>query len=42
MAEQESSHLRLQQQVDCQLETKARTALEAWEISGWNESSSSG
>jgi hypothetical protein len=37
MTEQESSHLRLQQQIDCQLETKARNALETWEFGGWNE-----
>jgi hypothetical protein len=33
----DSSHLRLQQQVDCQLEVKPRNALEAWEKNGWNE-----
>ncbi len=37
MAETESPHLRLQQQIDCQLETKARSALDAWEQNGWNE-----
>jgi hypothetical protein len=33
----ESPHLRLQQQVDCQLETTPRTALEAWAKNGWND-----
>jgi hypothetical protein len=33
----ESPHLRLQQQVDCQLEVKPRPALEAWEKNNWNE-----
>jgi hypothetical protein len=33
----DSSHLRLQQQIDCQLEVKPRNALEAWAKYGWNE-----
>lgn len=32
-----SPQLRLQQQIDCYLETKARLALEQWEKRGWNE-----
>jgi hypothetical protein len=37
MAGTESAHLRLQQQVDCQLEIKPRPALETWEKTGWQE-----
>lgn len=37
MAQTESPHLRLQQQIDCQLEVKPRPALEAWERNGWQE-----
>jgi hypothetical protein len=33
----ESPHVRLQQQIDCQLEVKPRSALENWEKTGWNE-----
>ncbi len=33
----ESPHLRLQQQIDCQLEVKPRDALVAWEERGWAE-----
>ncbi len=39
MAGMESAHLRLQQQVDCQLEIKPRPALETWEKTGWQEES---
>ncbi len=37
MAGIESPHLRLQQQIDCQLETNPREALSAWEKSGWHD-----
>jgi hypothetical protein len=37
MADIESPHLRLQQQIDCQLETNARQALSAWEKNGWRD-----
>lgn len=37
MENTESPHLRLQQQIDCQLEVKPRNALETWEKTGWNE-----
>lgn len=37
MADAESPHLRLQQQIDCQLETKAYDALSEWEKDGWKE-----
>lgn len=37
MANTESPHLRLQQQIDCQLEVTPRNALETWEKIGWNE-----
>ncbi len=37
MADIESPHLRLQQQIDCQLETNARQALSAWEKNGWQD-----
>ena len=33
----ESPHLRLQQQIDCQLEITPRPVLQAWERAGWNE-----
>ena len=37
MENTESPHVRLQQQIDCQLEIKPRNALENWEKAGWNE-----
>ena len=37
MLDAESPHLRLQQQMDCQLEITPRTALESWEKAGWAE-----
>ena len=37
MAGTEGGHVRLQQQIDCQMEVKPRPALEAWEKQGWNE-----
>ena len=37
MADIESPHLRLQQQIDCQLETNPREALFAWEKNGWRD-----
>lgn len=37
MPESENPHLRLQQQIDCQLEVKPRPTLEAWEKAGWKE-----
>ncbi len=37
MADIESPHLRLQQQIDCQLETNARESLSAWEKNGWQD-----
>lgn len=37
MAQTDSAHLRLQQQIDCQLEVKPRDALRVWERNGWNE-----
>ena len=37
MADIESPHLRLQQQIDCQLETNPREALSAWEKNGWRD-----
>jgi len=37
MAGIESCHLRLQQQIDCQLEVEPRSALLEWENAGWNE-----
>jgi hypothetical protein len=37
MANTESPHLRLQQQIDCQLEITPRNVLETWEKTGWNE-----
>jgi hypothetical protein len=39
MSQTESYHLRLQRQIDCQLEVKPKDALVAWENSGWNEES---
>ena len=39
MSQTESYHLRLQRQIDCQLEVKPKDALIAWEKSGWNEES---
>lgn len=33
----ESPHLRLQQQIDCQLEITPRPVLQAWERAGWHE-----
>jgi hypothetical protein len=35
MAKMESAHLRLQQQIDCQLEVTPSTTLRAWEKEGW-------
>ncbi|MFH1115926.1 MAG: hypothetical protein V1792_18600 [Pseudomonadota bacterium] len=37
MTEMDSPHLRLQQQIDCQLEIKPRDALTEWEKGGWKE-----
>lgn len=37
MPERDSLHRRLQQHVDCQLETRPRRVLEEWEQSGWQE-----
>lgn len=37
MSESTSFHLRLQQQIDCQLEVNARQSLINWESLGWNE-----
>lgn len=37
MARTESAHLRLQQQINCQLEITPSTALEAWEREGWKD-----
>lgn len=37
MAGSESPHLRLQQQIDCQLEITPRSVLETWEKGGWKE-----
>ncbi len=37
MSDSESPHLRLQQQMDCQLEIAPRMALELWERAGWAE-----
>lgn len=37
MADIDSPHLRLQQQIDCQLEIKPKDALTVWERNGWNE-----
>jgi hypothetical protein len=37
MLDTESPHLRLQQQIDCQLEVTPRTVLESWEKTGWKE-----
>jgi hypothetical protein len=37
MADMESPHVRLQQQIDCQLEVNPREALAKWEKQGWRE-----
>jgi len=37
MPDVESPHLRLQQQIDCQLEVTPRPTLEAWERAGWKD-----
>lgn len=37
MADMDSAHLRLQQQIDCQLEVQPRPVLETWEKTGWKE-----
>jgi hypothetical protein len=37
MLDVESPHLRLQQQIDCQLEVTPRTVLESWEKTGWQQ-----
>ncbi|MBI5248651.1 MAG: hypothetical protein HY912_04085 [Desulfomonile tiedjei] len=37
VVDSESPHLRLQQQIDCQLEITPRPVLQAWERAGWNE-----
>jgi hypothetical protein len=37
MVDMESPHLRLQQQIDCQLEITPRPVLQAWERAGWKE-----
>lgn len=37
MADLESPHLRLQQQIDCQLEVNPKEALATWEKQGWRE-----
>lgn len=37
MADVESPHLRLQQQIDCQLEVDPKVALATWEKQGWRE-----
>ncbi len=37
MKDAETPQLRLQQQIDCQLEVKPRDALAAWEKEGWKE-----
>lgn len=37
MADMDSAHLRLQQQIDCQLEVNPRPVLDNWERAGWNE-----
>jgi hypothetical protein len=37
MGAAENPHLRLQQQIDCQLEITPRPALETWEKTGWKE-----
>jgi hypothetical protein len=37
MMDPESPHLRLQQQIDCQLEVTPRDTLAAWEKGGWQE-----
>lgn len=37
MIDMENPHLRLQQQIDCQLEVTPLLALQTWEKSGWKE-----
>ena len=37
MENAENPHLRLQQQIDCQLEVNPRQALSQWEKQGWKE-----
>jgi hypothetical protein len=37
MLDAENPHLRLQQQIDCQLEVTPRTVLESWEKTGWKQ-----
>ncbi len=37
MMDIESSHVRLQQQIDCQLEVTPRDVLKVWEKNGWQE-----
>jgi hypothetical protein len=37
MVNVESPHLRLQQQIDCQLEVTPRNVLESWEKTGWQQ-----
>lgn len=37
MDNKESAHLRLQQQIDCQLEVTPSTVLRAWETAGWKD-----
>ena len=37
MSDMDSPHLRLQQQIDCQLEVTPRSTLEAWEKGGWKD-----
>lgn len=37
MVSVDSSHARLQQQLDCQLEANPLETLKAWEKNGWNE-----
>ena len=37
MLDAENPHLRLQQQIDCQLEVTPRTVLESWEKTGWQQ-----
>jgi len=37
MVTADSPHLRLQQQIDCQLEITPRPVLQAWERAGWKE-----
>ncbi len=37
MSDVESPHMRLQGQIDCQLEVKPKDALDVWEKNGWHE-----